>query len=150
MTGVQTCALPIFALRLQEKLSAAGHNSVIEQLRIVGEFKPGSQNIQFQSLPEIEQYDAIVFGSPVQAFGLSPVMKTYLTQTCSLKNKKVGCLITQFFPFPWMGGNRAVEQMRSLCTASGALVGESAIINWSSPQREKKIVDGVERLSQIF
>ena len=50
------------ALRLQEKLSAAGHNSVIEQLRIVGEFKPGSQNIQFQSLPEIEQYDAIVFG----------------------------------------------------------------------------------------
>lgn len=137
------------AMKLQEKLTAAGHDAVIEQLKVVGELKPGAKNIQFDNLPEIEQYDAIVFGSPVQGFALNPVMNSYLAQA-SIKNKKIGCLITQFFPYPWMGGNRAVKQMKALCEEKGALVGESAIINWSSPQRQRKIVEGINRLSSYL
>lgn len=137
------------AMKLQEKLSEAGHHAVIEHLKVVGELKPGAKDIQFGTLPETEKYDAIVFGSPVQAFALNPVMKSYLS-LASIKNKKVGCLITQFFPYPWMGGNQALQQMKVLCEASGALVGESAIVNWSSPHRQKKIVDGVDKLSNYF
>lgn len=138
------------AQKLQEKLSAAGHNVVLEQLKVAGEVKPGAKNVTFGTLPDLEKYEAIILGSPVQGFALSTVMSCYLNQVSSLKNKKVGCLITQMFPYPWMGGNRAVGQMAALCQAKGTQISESAIVNWSSKKREQKIVESVDKLSRLF
>jgi len=138
------------ALKLKEKLSAAGHSVDLERLKVVGALRRGIRDIQFETLPNAWQYDALVFGAPVEAFSLSPVMIGYLTQVASLQSKKVACLVTQFFPYPWMGGNRAINQMKKICESKGAVVFGSEVINWSSSRRNLKIIEAVDRLGRLF
>ena len=138
------------SLKLKEKLITAGHSVNIERLKVVGKVRPGTKDIKFETLPDAEPYDALVFGSPVQAFSLSSVMASYLMQIASLQGKKVAFLVTQFFPFPWMGGNRTVGQMKKICKSKGATVCGAAIVNWSNPSREKRITEVVEKLSKLF
>jgi len=138
------------SLKLKEKLIIAGYSVNIERLKVTGEMRPGIKDIKFEKLPDAEPYDALVFGSPVQAFSLSSVMASYLTQIASLQGKKVAFLVTQFFPFPWMGGNRTVGQMKKICESKGAAVCGAAIVNWSNPSREKRITEVVEKLSKLF
>ena len=136
--------------KLKEKLIKAGHSVNIERLKVIGKVHPGKKDIQFASLPNIEPYDALVFGSPVQAFSLSSAMTAYLSQIKSLQDEKVAFLVTQFFPFPWLGGNRAIGQMKKICESKGATICGTAVINWSKPSREKQITDMVEKLSKLF
>ncbi len=89
-------------------------------------------------------------GSPVQAFSLSSTMTAYLSQIKSLQGKKVAFLVTQFFPFPWLGGNRAIGQMKKICESKGAIVCGTAVINWSKPSRKKQIINMIEKLSKLF
>jgi flavodoxin len=138
------------ALRLQEKLSAAGHTATIEQVEISGELGSGVSNYQLKTTPEVGTYDALVFGGPVLGFALSPAMKDYLTQIASLKGKKVACFITKSLPFYWTGGNQAVKTMRELCESKGGEVCGSGIVLWSSGRREQMIADVVERLCRLF
>jgi menaquinone-dependent protoporphyrinogen IX oxidase len=80
------------ALRLKEQLSAAGHSANVERVEISGELGRGATNFQLKTRPEVDPYDALVFGAPVMAFSLSPVMTSYLEQIASLQNRKVACL----------------------------------------------------------
>jgi flavodoxin len=136
--------------KLKEKLVKTGHSVNIERLKVIGKAKPGTKDIQFESLPDIEPYDALVFGSPVQAFSLSSAMTAYLSQIKSLQDKKAAFLVTQYFPFPWLGGNRAIGQMKKICETKGATVCGTAVVNWSKPTREKQIIEMVEKLSKLF
>ena len=136
--------------KLEEKLVEAGHSANIERLKVIGKVNPGKKDIQFESLPDIEPYDALVFGSPVQAFSLSSTMTAYLSQIKSLQDKKVAFLVTQFFPFPWLGGNRAIGQMKKICESKAAAACGAEIVNWSNPSREKRITEVVEKLSKLF
>ena len=138
------------ALKLEEKLAAAGHAVTLERLETVGEPQPGDKDIRFQSLPDLSQYDALVFGSAVEAFSLSQIMATYLKQVVSLEGKKVAFLVTQAFPYRWLGGNRAVRQMTRACESKGATVCGSGIVNWMHKRREQRIVDVTDRLSGLF
>ena len=136
--------------KLKEKLVKAGHSVNIERLKVIGKVNPGKKDIQFESLPDIEPYDALVFGSPVQAFSLSSTMTAYLSQIKSLQDRKVAFLVTQFFPFPWLGGNRAIGQMKKICESKGAAARGAEIVNCSNPSREKRITEVVEKLSKLF
>jgi flavodoxin len=136
--------------KLKEKLVQAGHSVNMERLKVIGIVRPGAKDIKFESLPDVEPYDALVFGSPVQAFSLSSAMTTYLSQIKSLKGKNAALLVTQFFPFPWLGGNRAIGQMKKICESKGANVYGTAVVNWSKPNREKQITEMVEKLSKLF
>lgn len=137
------------AKKLQEKLSAAGHSVTLERVEVVSDVAPGKA-AEFKTIPDASKYEALVFGSPVQAFSLSQVMVEYLKQVPSLQGKKVACLITQAFPFPWLGGNRAVRQMKGACESKGATVIGSGIVNWMKKSREQQIVEVVDRLSGLF
>jgi len=137
------------ALKLQEKLSAAGHAVTLERIEVIGEVEPGKP-VQFKTLPDAAPYDTLVFGSPVQAFSLCQAMVDYLKQVAPLQGKKVACLVTQAFPYPWLGGNRAVRQMKRLCESKGATVRGSGIVNWMKKRREQQIVEVVDRLSRLF
>lgn len=133
--------------KLKERLSANGHVAEIVQLKVLGEVHPGKKDIQFQSLPGVEQYDVIVFGSPVQAFTLATPMRCYLEQLDSLIGKKVALLVTQFFPYPFLGGNQAIRRMKQICEEKGARICVAEIINWSRRRRDVNITEVVERLS---
>ena len=138
------------AKKLEEKLSAAGHSATLEQVKVVGERKQGDRDFRLETLPDAGPYDALVFGSAVEAFSLSPVLTAYLKQIGSLQGKKVACLVTQFFPYPWMGGNRAIRQMQKLCESKGATVCGSGVVNWMRSRRERTTVEAVDRLSRLF
>jgi hypothetical protein len=81
---------------------------------------------------------------------LSSPMKSCLAQLPSLQGKKVACLVTHFFPFAWLGGNRAIRQMTRLCEAKGATVCGSGIVNWSRKDRDRQIGQVVDRLGKCF
>jgi NAD(P)H-dependent FMN reductase len=122
----------------------------IERLKDVGKVHPSTKDVKFETLPSIEPYDALVFGSPVQAFSLSSAMTVYLSQIKSLQGKKAAFLVTQYFPFPWLGGNRAIGQMKKIGESKGATICGTAVVNWSKPGREKQITEIVEKLSKLF
>lgn len=84
----------------------------LKKLNVVGGDKPGKKDVILEEIPELKQYDIIIFASPVQGFSISPVMATYLKQNHSMQGKNVVCLMTQLLPFPFLGGNRAMRQMK--------------------------------------
>jgi hypothetical protein len=137
------------ATKLKEKLAAAGHSVALEPVKLVGERKPGSREFQLGPLPDVTPYDVLVFGAAVEAFSLSAVMTKCLGQIGSLEKKNVICLITQGFPFAWLGGNRAARQMRKLCEAKGAAVRGAAVVNWMGKGLDRRIANGVEKLSKL-
>jgi flavodoxin len=137
------------AQKLQEKLSAAGHSATLKEIEVVGEVAPGKA-VQFKTAPDATPYEALVFGGPVQAFSLVQVIKAYLEQCAPLTGKPVACLTTQHFPYPWLGGNRAIRQMRRLCEAKGATVRGTGIVNWSKKGREEQIEAVTDELSRVF
>ena len=138
------------AKKLEERLAAAGHSATLEEVTVAGGRKSGDRDFRLEALPDAGRYDAIVFGAAVETFFLSPVMTRYLKQVGSLQGKKVACLVTQFFPYPWMGGNRAIRQMRKLCEAKGATVLGSGVVNWAKSRREKTTTRAIDRLSGLF
>lgn len=135
------------AEKLQEKLTEAGHSATIERLQTIGE-AGRAQTLNVAALPSIEQYDALVFGAPVQAFSLSSVMNSYMGHVNAIRGKRVALLITQHFPYAWMGGNRALGQLRKVCESRGATVCGSGIVNWARSGREQQIGTVVETLSR--
>jgi NAD(P)H dehydrogenase (quinone) len=138
------------AKKLEERLAAAGHLAKLEQVTVVGERKQGAREFQLETLPDVGTYDALVFGSAVEAFSLSPVLTKYLKQVGSLQGKKVACLVSQQFPYPWMGGNRAIRQMSRLCQSKGATIVGAAVVNWAKSRREKTTEAAIDRLSGLF
>lgn len=140
-------------LKLKDKLSISGNKVELKKLNVVGGYKPGKKEVILEEIPELEQYDIIFFASPVQGFSLSPVMDTYLKQIHSIQGKNVGCLMTQLLPFPFLGGNRAIGQMKKICIDKGATIFYTGIVNWSKPNREEnisKIINNIiEQLSTV-
>lgn len=137
------------AQKLKERLVEAGHAVSVEQVKAIDDSQPEINKIQLTEKPDISSYDMLILGAPVRGFSLSPVMAAYLAQCGVIQDIKAGCFVTQSFPYPWMGGNRAIEQFKKLCFSKGAIVCKTAIVNWSAKQREKMIIDAVEKLSKV-
>ncbi len=127
--------------KLKEKLLTLGHTVNIERIEPVDE----SQKPYY---PNISEYDVLVFGCPVHGASMSQTLSSYLSQITTLKDKRVACLVTEFFPFPWMGGNHAILQMKSSCESKGAVVIGTGVVNWKSLHREKSIEELIAKLSR--
>lgn len=134
---------------LRSKLAAAGHSATVERIEIEGKYAPG-QPVQLKTTPDPTPYDALVLAAPVQAFSLVGVIKPYLGKVGSIAGKPVACLTTQAFPYAWMGGNRAIRQMKALVEANGATVRGSGIVNWSRKTREQQIQEVTDSLCGLF
>lgn len=119
------------AQKLHEKLTAAGHMVSIENVVAANDKESDVQKVRLTAKPDVSRYDALLFGSPVHGFSLSPVMQAYLASIGLLHGKKVGCFMTQFFPYAWMGGNRALCQLCGMMKTKGANVYGSGIVHWS-------------------
>jgi len=137
------------AQKLQEKLMAAGNEVDIEKVIPVGEVHPGSKDIQFETLPDLSIYDALIFGSPVHAFSLAPAMRTYLDRIPQIQDKKVALFVTKGLRFNWTGGTRAIGQMKKICQAKGGMIVGTGIVVWNK-QRDEKIAELVEEFSRLF
>ncbi len=137
------------AERLAAALGAKGHAVAIAQVEPAESVKNASAPVKLKTAPDVAAYDALVFASPVQGFTLARTMQAYMNALPSLSGKKVACFVTQQLKRPWLGGNRAVRMLRSACAEKGADVGKSAIVHWSSKEREAQIAQLVEELREI-
>ena len=134
------------AVKLQEALSAAGHAVNLEQVKTAGPVRPGAANVTLETQPEIDRYDALVFGSPVHGGVPAPAMASYLEQIASLQGKKVACLVTGVFPAGW-GRNQTIAQMVKICESKGATVCGSGSVGWWSLGRRRQIAAVVDDLA---
>lgn len=139
----------LVAQRIKDALSAEGHMASIERVTAMNENPNTKAGQQLNAAPRTESYDVLIFGAPVWAVSLASVMKAYLSRLPSLQGKKVSCFVTQAFPYAWMGGNRAIRQMRGICEAKGAQVLETGVVNWSNKQRESRIAGLVKKLTRV-
>jgi flavodoxin len=137
------------ALKLQDKFLADGHEVNIERVIPVGEVPPRAKAVEFQNAPEVAEYDALVFGSPVHAFSLAPAMNAYLEQISSLENKKIACFVTKGVPFNWTGGNRAIGIMKKICESKGGTIVGTDIVVWRG-DIDKKITELIRVFSVLF
>lgn len=114
-----------FAEAIQNALEQKGHQVTNTHLQSLAPIKKASvrehQDISFRNLPKADDYDAILFGGPVWAFGPSPAIIAAIRQM-TLKGKKCACFATMGFPYHWMGGNGAIRYMERELGKKGALV----------------------------
>jgi len=136
------------AEKLKSKLESAGHAVTLLPVELTAERKQGARDFEIAGLADLSSYESIVFGAAVEAFSLSPVLSAYLSKIDSLSGKKVACLVSQQFPFAWMGGNRALNQMKKLCRAKGASIIGSAVVHWTASKREASIASALDSLTR--
>lgn len=135
---------------LRERLEAIGHAVDLLRISAVKDDEADFKKIVLKENPSVEGYDVLLFGAPVRGFSISPVMQAYLNTLDSLDDRKAACFVTQFLPYPWLGGNRAIKQMSNICNEKGAKIVETGIVNWSiETKRERLIQDVLERMCRI-
>jgi len=138
------------ARRLQEKFTSAGHEASIHKIIADNDDEVDFKKITLQDMPNVKGYDILIFGAPVRGFSLSPVMQAFLTGVESLQGIKTACFMTQSFPYPWMGGNRALKQLCKICSDKGANVFETGIINWSNAAKRETLTQALlEKLCNL-
>lgn len=137
------------ANKLMEKLLQKRHSVKLEKLEPKGKVHPGIKNVELKNIPDIKSYDIVIFGGPVWAFSLSPVLKTFMDKLLSLENKKVICFVTKAVPFNWTGGNNAIAQMVKICKSKGTMPLLTNIINWSK-KRDEQIEKFINNTMQIL
>ncbi|MBU1143583.1 MAG: flavodoxin [Firmicutes bacterium] len=129
------------AKRLSEKMN-------VEVMEIkVKDDNPNIMEPTLTYIPDISNYDHLIFASPVHGFNLSKVMQVYLKQLPDLENKTADLYITHFFPFAWMGGNRTLKQMKNILESKHCKVNRLTSINWKSKRRESVIQTMIENYS---
>ena len=139
------------AEKLTKRLIGEGHSVNLDQVTVVGVRTPQTREFELKTQPDAGSYDAIIFGSAVEGFSLSPGLSRYLNNLGSLQGTKAACLVTVFFPFPWMGGNRAIRQMKKISQSKGASIRATGIVNWGiKTRRDKTMAVAVSKLSKAF
>jgi multimeric flavodoxin WrbA len=137
------------ARAVAEKLREAGHEVSIELLRPGGNVRPRERNVQLRKLPDITDYDTVLFGAPVWAFEASPVILAYLDTLSSLRGKKVLNFVTKALPFGFTGGRRAVAQMNGAVESRGAEVAEGEVFRYGMVRcSQQRIDEAAERIAQ--
>ncbi len=64
----------------------AGYSVTLEQVTVVGERTQGDRNFPLEAGPDVAAYDAVVFGSAVEGYSLSPVLTEYLKRVGSRRS----------------------------------------------------------------
>ncbi|MDG5816849.1 hypothetical protein QA601_17260 [Chitinispirillales bacterium ANBcel5] len=139
-----------FARAIQSRLEECGHEVEVKGLRTIGTVKARSTKFKIKNPPELEEYDAVLFGGPVWGFTASPVIMKFLGTLGVLKGKKALCFVTMFFPFPFMGGNQAIKAMEQELDMSGADLLSPEILRYGLKVNQEKMNSAVERICKSF
>jgi flavodoxin len=121
-----------FAEDISDQLKKEKHDVKLVHLQtdpvIKGGSVPKTASIKFTNLPDIKDYELILLGGPVWGFSASPIAIAALEKLGKLSGKKILPFVTMGFPFPAMGGNRAISMMSDKAKELGATVLPGKII----------------------
>ncbi len=137
------------AEKVKKALADAGNEVTLEEVTTAGEPGGTPSQSELKNIPDPSGYEAVIFAAPVWAFSLASVMKLYFSKLGPLGGKKIGVFVTQSLKKPWMGGNKAIRQMKKACEEKTGVVSKTGIINWNNPQREAQIDTLVKDFSNI-
>ncbi len=135
---------------LKERLESNGHTAIIDEITIEGNTPAQAGKFELTSVPDPRSYDAAVFGAPVQAFNLNPVMKAYLDKLPGMDKLDTAVFITKQLPLLWTGGTGSVAQVKSALEARGANVLGTQIVVWSGKKREQSIRECLDSIGNLF
>jgi len=138
------------AQKIRDKLTAAGHEAEIEQIAVAGGEDPQKREFELSSPPDVLPYEALVFGAPVRAFSVSPVIAVYLKQMAYLDGRKVALYVTKGLRSNWTGGNKAIASMRALCEKKGGVVASTGIVSQKSKDYAADVDRLAEQISALF
>jgi flavodoxin len=86
------------------------------------------QGFKILEEPDCSKFDYVLFGGPVWAFSICPVVIEGIKISKGLSGKDVILFVTMGFPFKFMGGTRAINQMSEQVRKMGANVVSQIII----------------------
>ena len=135
------------AEKIRDAIQKKGHEVALKRVQTTGDSNKG-EPVRLSSAPNPNEYDAVIFASPVQAFNLAKGMKLYFQQMPKLEAGNVCCFVTQHFSKPWLGGNKAIRQMEDYCRQKGSSVAKTGVVNWTNKQREAQIDAVVASISK--
>jgi flavodoxin len=143
-----------FANALAEALMQGGHTVNSMKLQTASPVKQGSvrdkQEIKITNLPNANDFDVILFGGPVWAFGPSPVIIAAIRQLGSLKGKKAVPFATMGFPFKWMGGSAALRYMQRELATKGATLLPGKICSHMLKNLDSEIEQATRKIIQTI
>lgn len=122
----------------------------LEKIEVEDTSTPRKNPFVISKKPDASKYDVLVFGSLVEGFSVSPVMKEYLSGIDSLEGKDVYCFVTHFFPFAFLGGNSAISQMKKEIVCKSGSVVHTGIVNWKNKKREEEISNVVQNFCELI
>ncbi len=111
-----------FAKIIAERLQSAGHETTLTELKTdIPVAQPVKKPWPFRlsNLGDYSNFDAILLGGPVWAFGPSPVVMATLEEV-PLQGKLFVPFVTMALPLTAFGGRRAIHLMRAAAAAKGA------------------------------
>lgn len=135
------------AQQIQTGLEKSGHTVTLERLGADNE-DPSATVFNLTRVPDPKQYEALILATPVRGFRIAPIMQATLERMAAFENRKVACVVTHFFPYPFLGGTQVIQAMHRLIEAKGGQVVADAIIDWKSSKRERRIAETVEAFSR--
>lgn len=113
-----------------------------DQLEITtNDGSPHNKHNKLVDIPDISDYDEIVFACPTHGFRMAKPMVRYINQLKSLKDKKINVFITHFFPFKALGGTQTLKHFKKVIEAKGGTINHMVSINWKSKHREKLLLE---------
>jgi flavodoxin len=138
------------ALKLQDALIQSGNEVEVKRVTMSGGDRPeNKEKIRLEDSPEVDGYDALIFGAPVHAFALAPAMQIYMENLPSLENKKIALFVTKKLHFEWTGGSRAIGEMKKQCLSKGGEIAGTGVIVWNK-HKEEKITEVVQNFVNLF
>jgi len=103
-----------------------------------------------KQIPAVDSYDALIFGAPVQAFSLNPVMKAYMAQLPPLNGKRVALFVTKQLALLRLGGTGAIAAMNKEVETKGGKVIGSEIVVWAEKKRAETTQKCIDSISKLF
>lgn len=137
------------AEKILERLVSDGHQVELVRLQNVGETSP-QKPVVLTSVPEVLGYDGVIFGAWVEGFSLCIGMTQYLQQIKLENQQLISCFVTEYFPYKWLGGKRAILQMQKILELQGTEIETLGVINWSNKKRTQQIDELINQMSARY
>ena len=137
------------AEKIKEKIISNGDTAEIHQITCKNSEPNSKVPMELDMIPDVTKYDKLIIGAPINAFSVCNALKLYFSKK-SINASQVNVFVTQHFKCAMFGGNRGIKQISNFASKQGATVLNSAIIHWSSKNRERQITESTELLSRFL
>jgi len=136
------------AEKIKKQILKNGDSAQIHKVTCINGDPNGRQTLVLKDVPDLSGYNKLIIGAPINGFSLCKAMKIYF-QMNKIKASQVNCFVTQYFKSAHFGGNRGIKQISEHIVKQGVKVNNTAIIHWSSKDRDKQIENAAQLLSQF-